>query len=65
MNLDQCPSCGRDTPADVETCAHCGAALSRTGSGWGPNAIQRFKWFLVVLVVLCALLILWLPRQLP
>jgi predicted amidophosphoribosyltransferase len=65
MNLVRCPSCGRDTPADVEHCAQCGASLSRSGTGWGPDAIRRFKWFLVVLVVLCALLILWLPRQLP
>jgi hypothetical protein len=49
----------------VEHCAQCGASLSRSGTGWGPDAIRRFKWFLVVLVVLCALLILWLPRQLP
>ena len=65
MNTIQCPSCGEDAPADVEQCVHCGAALGRAGPGWGPHAISRFKWFLVVLMVFCALLILWLPRQLP
>lgn len=65
MNLTRCPSCGKDTPADVEQCVHCGAALGRSGSGWGANARVRFKWFVAALVVLCAVLILLLPRTLP
>lgn len=54
----RCLYCGQHYPLGSDQCPHCGApAHQRPQAG-----LQRFRWFVAVLALLCLLLILWLPR---
>jgi predicted amidophosphoribosyltransferase len=56
-----CKHCGRDVAAGEETCAHCGMPLP---PDLGKNSHLKFKLFFIALIVFCAAMILWLPRDL-
>lgn len=63
MSSHRCPACGRQFDIAVDHCPQCGAIMSDLRETSDATAIKRKFWiFFVVLVAVCALAILVLPR---
>ena len=57
-----CLYCGKKIPADVAHCPHCGAVSHFQEKGYRAGARRRFVIWFIALVIVCGLMILWLPR---
>ena len=55
----RCLYCGQMYSADAQSCPHCQAP---THTRPRATRLRQFRWFVALLAVLCAILILWLPR---
>jgi uncharacterized paraquat-inducible protein A len=55
----RCLYCGQMYPDDAPSCPHCQAP---THTLRRATRLRQFRWFVALLAVLCAILILWLPR---
>jgi hypothetical protein len=53
-----CKHCGGGIETGTQACPHCGMPLP-PGLGKAPQ--RKFILFFIVLVIFCALMILWLP----
>ncbi len=57
-----CLYCGKKIPADVAHCPHCGAVSHFQEKGYRAGVRRRFVVWFIALVIVCGLMILWLPR---
>ncbi len=57
-----CLYCGRDIPANVPVCPHCGAISHYQQRGWRFGARRRFHVLFLLLVIACLAIAVWLPR---
>lgn len=56
-----CKHCGGDTEASDKACSHCGIPLP---PDHGKNSQRKFILFFIALVIFCAVMVIWLPRDL-
>jgi predicted nucleic acid-binding Zn ribbon protein len=57
-----CLYCGKRIADDATHCPSCGAVSHYRKKGYGRAAIVKFLVFFSSLVLVCILLIFWLPR---
>jgi len=62
MEPVRCLYCGVDVPADADRCPGCDAPSHFQRSGAGDARRRRFYIFFVVVVAVCAIGIIVLPR---
>ncbi len=55
----RCLYCGKYYPANTPSCPHCQAP---THTRTQASRLTRFRWFVLALIVFCAVMIVWLPR---
>jgi len=60
--MAQCLYCQHDNPAQQDSCQNCGMALPRQQERKAAKKLQRFTWFVILLTIFCAAMIVWLPR---
>lgn len=60
-----CLFCQEDNPPGQENCTQCGMALPRQQEQRKQQGLKRFVWFVILLTVFCAVMIVWLPRTPP
>ncbi|HEC06101.1 zinc-ribbon domain-containing protein [Thiolapillus sp.] len=58
----KCLYCGEKIPADSAHCPKCGAVSHFQERGYRAGVRGKFIFWFVVLVIVCAIMILWLPR---
>jgi predicted nucleic acid-binding Zn ribbon protein len=58
----KCLYCGKKISANISHCSHCGAVSHYQEKGYRVGARKNFLVWFVLLVILCAVMILWLPR---
>jgi len=61
--MPKCLYCQRDNPPQEPECRHCGMPLPALADGAGERRQRRFMWFCIGLTVFCAVMIVWLPRN--
>lgn len=61
MNQLICKHCGGRVETGEESCTHCGMPLPPDP---GKTPQQKFTLVFIALVIICIVMILWLPREL-
>ncbi|MCF7201726.1 DnrP protein [Pseudomonas oligotrophica] len=59
-----CLYCQQDNPKGESECRNCGMPLPAHADGARERRQRRFLWFCIALAVFCAVMIVWLPRNL-
>ena len=60
-----CLFCQEENPSGLTNCKHCGMALPKEPEKRKQQGIARFVWFVILLALFCAAMIVWLPRTPP
>jgi len=61
MNELICKHCGSKVESDEENCLHCGMPLPPEPE---KTPQQKFTLLFIVLVIICVIMVFWLPREL-
>lgn len=62
MGTVNCLYCGKKISDEVSECPHCGAISHYQKRGYLAGAKKKFVLWFLVLVVVCVVAMLWLPR---
>jgi len=57
--------CQEENPSGLTNCKQCGMALPKEQEKRKQKGIARFVWFVILLALFCAAMIVWLPRTPP
>ncbi|MGI6408112.1 MAG: hypothetical protein GXZ05_04730 [Gammaproteobacteria bacterium] len=60
-----CLFCQEENPSGLTNCKQCGMALPKEQEKRKQKGIARFVWFVILLALFCAAMIVWLPRTPP
>lgn len=60
-----CLFCQEQNPPGQTSCKHCGMALPQQEEKRKQQGLSRFVWFVILLTLFCAAMIVWLPRTPP
>lgn len=60
-----CLFCQEENPSGLTNCKQCGMALPKEQEKRKQQGIARFVWFVILLALFCAAMIVWLPRTPP
>ncbi|HID46939.1 MAG TPA: protein nirD [Chromatiaceae bacterium] len=58
----KCLYCGKKIPADSAHCPECGAVSHFQERGYRAGVRRKFIFWFVLLVIFCAIMIVWFPR---
>lgn len=63
--MTTCLYCQEHNPPGQENCKQCGMALPQQERQRKQQGLKRFVWFVILLTIFCAAMIVWLPRTPP
>lgn len=63
--MARCLYCHNANPAKPENCQRCGMPLPQQQEQRTKQRIEYIKWLIILLALLSAALIIWLPSSMP